>query len=140
VFVLPTRLEGLPVALLEAMATGVVPVVSNIESGVPDVVTAEVTGLLPEVGDVGGFAGAIARLATDRELLERMGAKGRAFVRERFDVRQRVRDYQALYARYEELYRPPPPDALQYGSRLDQPWIPNVVVHLVRSLLRAKSR
>ena len=40
VFVLPTRVEGLPVALLEAMGCGVVPVVSNIESGVPDVVTA----------------------------------------------------------------------------------------------------
>ena len=42
VFVLPTRVEGLPVALLEAMGCGVVPVVSNIDSGVPDVVTAGV--------------------------------------------------------------------------------------------------
>jgi glycosyltransferase involved in cell wall biosynthesis len=140
VFVLPTRMEGLPVALLEAMGTGVVPVVSNIESGVPDVMTADVTGLLPEAGDVDGFASAIARLAGDRNMLERMSANGRVLVKERFDIRLRVRDYQALYARYGELYRPLPPDALQYGSRLDQPWIPNAVVHLVRSLMRAKAR
>ena len=141
VFVLPTRTEGLPVALLEAMGAGVVPVVSNIESGVPDVMTADVNGLLPEVGDINGFADAIARLANDHSLLERMSAAARRMVEERFDVRVRVRDYQALYARYAELYRPLAPDAvLQYGSRLDHPWIPNPLVRLVRSTLRAKSR
>ena len=122
VFVLPTRVEGLPVALLEAMGCGVVPVVSNIDSGVPDVVTAGVNGLLPEVGDVDGFADAIARLDGDRPLLERMSAAGRRVVEERFDVRDRMAEYQALYARYAELYRPLAADAaLQYGSRLDQP-------------------
>jgi glycosyltransferase involved in cell wall biosynthesis len=140
VFVLPTRTEGLPVALLEAMGAGVVPVVSNIDSGVPDVVTANVTGLLPEVGDVNGFADAIARLAADRPLLERLSGAGRRMVEERFDVRVRTREYQALYARYAELYRPLAPNALQYGSRLDHPWIPNPLVRLVRSTLRAKSR
>ena len=140
VFVLPTRMEGLPVALLEAMGAGVVPVVSNIESGVPDVMTADVTGLLPEAGDIEGFASAIVRLSSDREMLERMSANGRGLVKDRFDIRLRVREYQALYERYAELYRPLPPDALQYGSRLDQPWIPNAVVHLVRSLMRTKTR
>jgi glycosyltransferase involved in cell wall biosynthesis len=138
VFVLPTRVEGLPVALLEAMGSGVVPVVSDIESGVPEVVTAGVTGLLPAVGDVEGFAAAIARLDADRPLLERMSVAARRTVEERFDVRDRVADYQALYARYAELYKPLATDAtLHYGSRLDQPWIPNPLVRMVRSALRA---
>jgi glycosyltransferase involved in cell wall biosynthesis len=141
VFVLPTRVEGLPVALLEAMGCGVVPVVSNIPSGVPDVVADGATGLMPEVGDVDGFADAIARLAVDRPLLERFSAAARLTVEERFDIRARARDYQALYARYAEMYRPLPADAsLQYGSRLDQPWIPNSLVRVVRSALRGKSR
>ena len=141
VFVLPTRTEGLPVALLEAMGAGVVPVVSNIDSGVPDVMTPGVNGLLPEVGDINGFADAIARLDGDRPLLERMSVAGRRMVEEKFDARVRTREYQALYARYEELYRPLASDAvLQYGSRLDRPWIPNAFVHLVRSLLRSKAR
>jgi glycosyltransferase involved in cell wall biosynthesis len=141
VFVLPTRAEGLPVALLEAMGAGVVPVVSNIASGVPELVTAGATGILPEVGDVDGFADAIAQLAADRVLLERFSHAGRQLVTERFDIHDRVREYQALYARYAELYRPLPSDAaLQYGSRLDQPWIPNSFVRVVRSALRARSR
>ena len=40
VFVLPTRAEGFPVALVEAMGAGLVPVVSDIESGVPEIVDA----------------------------------------------------------------------------------------------------
>jgi glycosyltransferase involved in cell wall biosynthesis len=141
VFVLPTRAEGLPVALLEAMGCGVVPVVSNIDSGVPDVVTAGVNGLLPEVGDAAGFAAAIARLDGDRALLDRMSAAGRRIVEERFDVRDRVADYQALYARYGELYKPLRADAtLHYGSRLDRPWIPNPFVRMVRATRRAASR
>jgi glycosyltransferase involved in cell wall biosynthesis len=62
--------EGLPVALLEAMAQGVVPVVRSIPSGVPELVSHEATGLL--VGeDVEGAVAALRRLADDRELWER---------------------------------------------------------------------
>jgi hypothetical protein len=52
-------------------------------------------------------------------------------------VRDRVADYQALYARWQEWYRPLGAGHLQYGSRLDQPWIPNPVVRLVRTAIRS---
>jgi glycosyltransferase involved in cell wall biosynthesis len=134
VFVLPTRSEGFPVALLEAMAAGLVPVVSDIASGVPEVVTSGRTGCLPAVGDAAGFAAAIAGLARDRERLERMSAAARREVSERFDVRLRVAAYQDLYARCRELRRPRPRTIeLHYGSRLDQPWIPNPLVRAVRT-------
>jgi len=103
--------------------------------------TPGVNGLLPEVGDVNGFAEAIETLARDRARLEQMSSAGRRIVEERFDVRVRTREYQALYAKYKELYRPLAADAvLQYGSRLDHPWIPNPLVRFVRSTLRVKSR
>ena len=93
------------------------------------------------MGDVPGFVNAIARLDRDRRLLECMSVSGRRVVEERFDVRNRVAEYQALYARYAELYRPLHADAvLQYGSRLDRPWIPNPFVRMVRSALRATTR
>jgi glycosyltransferase involved in cell wall biosynthesis len=141
VFVLPTRAEGFPVALLEAMGAGVVPVVSAIESGVPEIVHAGETGFTPPVGDVAGFADAIAGLAADRARLDAMSAQCRRLVESRFDIRDRVADYQALYARYADLYRPlSPAAALQYGSRLDQPWIPNILVRGVRTAIRAGRR
>jgi glycosyltransferase involved in cell wall biosynthesis len=142
VFVLPTRVEGFPVALLEAMSAGLVPVVSDIPSGVPEVVTSPDVGDRPPVGDVAAFADAIAALARDRSRLASMSAAARAAVAARFDVRDRVRDYEALYARYRELYRPlASAGRLQYGSRLDQSWIPNTVVRAVRTVQRRmKSR
>ena len=60
VFVLPTRFEGLPVALVEAMAAGLPAVVSDIPSGVPEIVDGGVNGERPPVGDVPAFAVAIA--------------------------------------------------------------------------------
>jgi glycosyltransferase involved in cell wall biosynthesis len=138
IFVLPTRFEGFPVALVEAMGAGVVPVVSDIASGVPEIVDAHRTGERPPVGDIAAFAGAIARLDGDRHRLEAMSAVARQTVVDRFDIRDRVADYQALYARWEGLYHPVAgPAHLQYGSRLDHPWIPNPLVRLVRTAIRA---
>lgn len=137
VFVLPTHSEGFPVALVEAMGAGVVPVVSDVPSGVPEVVTSSRTGERPAIGDVVGFTEAIAALDRDRLRLAAMSAAARASIVERFDIRARAAEFQSLYARWRELYRPLASRRhLQYGSRLDQSWIPNAVVRLVRSATR----
>jgi glycosyltransferase involved in cell wall biosynthesis len=137
VFVLPTRFEGFPVAMIEAMAAGVPAVVSDIPSGVPEIVESGVSGERLPIGDVRAFADAIARLDRDRRRLEAMSLAARQ-VATRFDIGDRVAGYQALYARWQELYRPLGPGPhLQYGSRLDQPWLPNPVVRLVRSAIRS---
>jgi glycosyltransferase involved in cell wall biosynthesis len=141
VLVMPSRFEGLPVALLEAMAAGVVPVVSDLPSGIPEVVEPGATGYRPPVGDIVGFAEAIAELAHDRERLEAMSRAARRTVADRFDIRERAADYQALYARWRELRRPKPAHfVLGYGSRLDSPWLPNVFVRTVRTVRRSWRR
>lgn len=138
VFVLPTRFEGFPVAMLEAMAAGLPVIVSDIPSGVPEVLDDQVNGERPPVGDVAAFAAAIARLDLDRGRLDAMGARARKDVERRFDIRDRAADYQALYARWSELYHPHSAGShLTYGSRLDQPWIPNPLVRLVRTAIRS---
>src|SRR5439155_4953432 len=140
VFVLPTRFEGFPLALLEAMGAGVVPVVSDIPSGVPEVVSTGETGERLRIGDIGGFVDTIGALDRDRSRLDAMSAAARRVVAERFDIRDRIADYQALYIRWRELYRPLASSRLlQYGSRLDRPWIPNAIVSAVRSARRRRS-
>jgi glycosyltransferase involved in cell wall biosynthesis len=138
VFVLPTRTEGFPVALVEAMASGLVPVVSDIQSGVPEVVEDRVSGFRPAVGDVPGFAAAIQTLADDRDMLNAMSRAACARISADFNAERRTREYQQLFAGWRERRRPraarPP---LPYGSRLDRPWVPNAVVRAVRSGMRA---
>ncbi|MCU1385630.1 MAG: hypothetical protein JWL71_4327 [Acidobacteria bacterium] len=137
VLVMPSRAEGLPVSLLEAGAAGCVPVISNLPSGIPDVVTPGITGFRPEIGDVAGFAAAVARLAGDRARLEAMSAAVRAHVARHFDATTCTAAYQAIYARYRELKRPRAAHIpLDYGSRLDQPWLPNAAVRFMRTAFR----
>jgi glycosyltransferase involved in cell wall biosynthesis len=136
VFILPTSAEGFPVALVEAMAAGAVPVVSDIRSGVPEIVEQGGNGFRPAVGDVAGFAAAIATLDRDRARLARMSRAARATVEARFDARACTRRYESLFARWHELRRPRAAARLPYGSRLDQPWLPNRVVRTFRAGVR----
>ncbi len=134
IFVLPTRFEGLPVSLLETMSAGLVPVISDLPSGIPEVVTPR-TGYRPAIGDCNGFAAAIAALDQDRPRLEAMSHACRRLVEENFDIRKRVLGYQALFARYREFQRPRRfKPTKPTNSRLDHPWIPNNFVRFVRQL------
>jgi colanic acid/amylovoran biosynthesis glycosyltransferase len=82
--------EGLPVAILEAMAKGL-PVVSTRHAGIPEEVVEQETGILVDEGDVDGMATAILRLAADSMLRNRMGAAGHRRALEQFTW-QRNRD------------------------------------------------
>jgi len=137
VFVLPTRWEGVPVALLEAMSVGLVPVVSRVESGVVEILTDGITGLMPPVGEPVAFADAIAALDANRAKLESMSAAAAAYVGAHHDIRERTDAYQALFAQYKHLRRPRTrKGTLPYGSRLDSPWLPNAAVRAARSVIR----
>ena len=96
--VLPSRSEGLPHAVLEAMAFGR-PVVASSVGGVPEVVENGVTGLLVPPEDPRALAGGLERLLADSELCERYGAAARAAFERREHTWSRVaRDLEALYA------------------------------------------
>jgi glycosyltransferase involved in cell wall biosynthesis len=84
-FVLPSSYEGFPISIIEAMASGL-PVVATAVDGVPEVVEHERTGLLVRTGDVQGLAGALARLADDSQLRQRLGEQAYTTVRERFSL------------------------------------------------------
>jgi glycosyltransferase involved in cell wall biosynthesis len=136
-FVLPTRYEGVPVALLEAMSVGLVPVVSNVESGVAEMLSDGQTALLPPVGDIAAFADAIAALDRNRPLLESISDAARTYVTVHHDARTCTDAYQALFARYRDLRKPRPAHVvLPYQTRLDRPWLPNIAVRTVRGLIR----
>jgi colanic acid/amylovoran biosynthesis glycosyltransferase len=77
--------EGIPVVLMEAMAAGL-PVVASRLSGIPELVTDGVSGLLVPPGDDDALADALERLAGDAALRARLGAAGRETVVREFDV------------------------------------------------------
>jgi glycosyltransferase involved in cell wall biosynthesis len=95
-FALPSFVEGLPIALLEAMATGL-PVVSTNIYGIPEAVHDGNTGLLTEAGDSGALAAKIIELSRDSARRARLGANAREFVLQNFDERVAARTVLAHY-------------------------------------------
>lgn len=95
VFVLPSRFEGQPMAMLESMARGLC-VVATPVGGVPDLVDDSCAVLVP-VGDVEALARAMREVALDGESRTRRGAEGLRRVRERFDVEVTWRVLDDLY-------------------------------------------
>jgi glycosyltransferase involved in cell wall biosynthesis len=95
VFLLTSRNEGTPVALIEAMASGV-PGVSTDVGGVGDVMGGD-TGRMAPFGDAAGLASAIVELLSDPALRAQLGARARARVLEHYDLGRLVGDIAALY-------------------------------------------
>jgi glycosyltransferase involved in cell wall biosynthesis len=83
VLVLPSAAEGFGLVLIEAMASGVPVVASNV-AGIRDVITHEQNGLLVPVGDAYALAAAIKRVLRDKPLRDRLIAAGLATVREKY--------------------------------------------------------
>jgi glycosyltransferase involved in cell wall biosynthesis len=95
--VLPSRLDGRPVVVLEALALGV-PVIASAVGGLPDLIQDGIQGFLCRPGAVDEFVDRLRTLSSDRELLGRMKAAAREFA-------LRHLDQQDMLGRYERRLR-----------------------------------
>lgn len=102
--------EGLPRALPQAMAAGK-PVVAVACDGAGEVCLPGRTGFLLNPGDQPGLVRAVAELAADRGLRERLGRAGQALVREEFPVRRMVDNIFTVYEREMKKRGMSPPGA-----------------------------
>jgi glycosyltransferase involved in cell wall biosynthesis len=96
VFVFPSRTEGLPNALLEAMAAGC-PIVATDVPGCRDLVTDGDTGLLVPYDDTEALSGAITGLLRDRELATRLGRRAREVAGSEWNIERTWEGYAAIY-------------------------------------------
>jgi glycosyltransferase involved in cell wall biosynthesis len=97
VFALSSEFEGLPIALLEAMAAGV-PCVATAVGGIPEVVTDGDEGFLVTSGDTSAFTVRLEKVLNDPGLARVMGAQA-ARRAGQFDVAAAVRRAEAIYDR-----------------------------------------
>jgi glycosyltransferase involved in cell wall biosynthesis len=95
-FVFPSLFEGLGVSLLEACASGLPCVASNV-GPLPEVVENGVTGALVPSQDPTSLAEAVSRLASDPDLMRRYGVAARARVRQTFRIERSIAQLEALY-------------------------------------------
>jgi glycosyltransferase involved in cell wall biosynthesis len=105
-FILISDYEGLPLSLLEAMGRGLVPVVSDLESGIREIVN-ESNGMLVPVDDIEGYARAIIHLDTHRDELLTKSVAARERVRTEFSV-------EAMTDRWLRVFMTAPNEAAQW--------------------------
>ena len=97
-FVLSSSWEGLGTSLLDAFASKV-PVVATNVGGIPEIVKDRVNGILVPPGNPGALAGAIISLLKSRDLGGRMAEEGFRLVKEKFSVERMVEETRKIYDR-----------------------------------------
>ncbi len=98
IYCLPSRHEGMPMSVLEAMSYGLATIATPV-GGTPQIIKDGSNGLLVPVGDSGAVAARIDALLRDDELRTRMGAAGRETVLNDFNVDKNIGELMALYGR-----------------------------------------
>ncbi|MFA6355977.1 MAG: glycosyltransferase [Candidatus Omnitrophota bacterium] len=96
VFVMPSLTEGIPLSLLEAMASAR-PIVASRVGGIPSVITDNRNGLLAEPQDSGALSAGIITLITDSNKAAAFGNRAREDVKEKFSIGVTAGKYQELY-------------------------------------------
>jgi glycosyltransferase involved in cell wall biosynthesis len=96
IFVYPSYSEGLPIAVLEAMACGL-PIIASRVGGLPDIIQDGINGILVEPGKPDQLASALQKLANDHQLRISMGKEGYHHVSEKHDIRKHVSELVNIY-------------------------------------------
>jgi glycosyltransferase involved in cell wall biosynthesis len=102
VYVLPSKYETFPIALLEAYACGK-PVIASKVGGLKDLVVDGETGLLFELGNIKQLAESIFNLLNDDNMVVKMGLKGKNFLEENFNIEKVVKKLEKVYEEVVEV-------------------------------------
>jgi len=135
-FVLPSIAEGMPVAVIEAMKAGVIPIVNHLGGGVEELLgSQQERGYLIKDNNVEGYAAVLLQLNRQPDLRNSMAAAASQYACQWFHPETATQAFEAVFkqaATHNNSHRQP---QKVYGSRLDKAWIPNWVTYFIRKYL-----
>ena len=134
VLILPSRAEGFPVILIEAMKLGLIPLITNFKSGIPEVVVNSENGFLFDIGDFEGYANAIEKINFDYAFFNLLRKNAVEAVCNKFTslIQQNVFNFVINELDDNYLGRK---SYKNWGSRLDIKWIPDFIVRNARTII-----
>jgi len=115
VFALPSFIEGIPIAMLEAMGLGIPSLSTNVY-GIPEAIIDGETGLLIEAGDAAALTDAIERLYCNPMLRKKLAERGRKFVMTKFDERKAATTVVNAYRDSIKPHHQTAPNKIRYES------------------------
>lgn len=102
IFVLTSKSEGLPMALLEAMSSGLCPIAMEIPSGVSEIISHKKNGILVPQADIKAFALEIKKLFLNEELLKKLRKGSLQFVRKNYGAEEH---FDLLFSNVSKYFR-----------------------------------
>ena len=132
IYILPSLLEGFPVALVEAMKAGVVPIITNWGGAVTELVIHNETGFYCNIKDAVGYAETIMQLNSNRKRLSQLSINAAEKAGVLFNPFSNTKEFENIFLAVFEKKRLKKKQVKVYGSRMDQPWIPNWITIAVR--------
>jgi glycosyltransferase involved in cell wall biosynthesis len=135
ILLFPSQYEGLPMTLIETMSSGVVPLANHLPGITDFIITSGKDGYVIKKNKVKDFVSRIEQLNEDRALLYRMKQAARETVRQRFELSDIIRQYQAVL---EEVLKAEKPGATKDFSEW-QPYVEYKPSIIQRILNRVKT-
>ncbi len=136
VFLLPSLAEGFPVSLAEAMKAGLVPLVTDWEGAVNDLVIPGITGYYFKPGAVVDYTACIKNLQQNRQLLDKLSDNSMRKANALFNPINNTRCFEALYTQVVDRKSTIKRAVKVYGSRLDAKLLPNWFTKFIRQVYK----
>ncbi len=133
IFILPSVHDGTPVALLESMSTGLVPLIYRFNEGIEAVVTPEI-GYVVDKNDYLAMAEIIKLLHNNRSLLEEKSGAALNLARTQFNAVSRSKDYFNLFKNYKVQKKSVITAPIKPDSLLEQIWIPQRCINILKKI------
>ena len=128
---LPSLAEGMPVSIIEAMKSGVIPIVNDISGGIQELIEDNITGYKVRNNNPAEYAEIIQKLSRDSELVNQVSLncinRGTAL----FNPVENTLAFEELF-KQASMRNKKKKKIKVYGSRLDKSWIPNTLVSQIR--------
>ena len=139
VLLLFSRSEGLNMAMLEAMAEGLVPVITETD-GVRSIVRHGQNGYVVPQANLGEMVEAIVKLQSDPTMLRYMQHSARQAVAEQFTLKMTAERYDELFEEMQRfgLYTGNVPDLFCRRDLIDFRWIPNLLGNRIRGFIKGR--
>jgi glycosyltransferase involved in cell wall biosynthesis len=136
IYLLPSYAEGFPVSLVEAMQAGLVPIVTDLASGIPELVLDSINGYVVRKGDVNAIVNKLVCLNNNKEVLRQMSYKALQHINDYYSADEIKNKFlntiSDVFNNTVEL----PTVRKIYRSRLDSPLIPDILVSTIRNFYK----
>jgi glycosyltransferase involved in cell wall biosynthesis len=140
ILVFPSRFEGFPVSILEAMSVGCVPIATNLCGGIQEVVINEKTGYRCEMANIEEFAQKIQFLYHNEDILKSMQRECIDLVNRRHNIIFQAPKYNDLFHKLINQNLTPRHHSVnrKIGSRLDIPYFPSFITKFIRMIINKR--